>query len=88
MPKTYMKKDCIKILYNMWFKIVLYEMLFDIQGDPNQNLKFVLAITLKRCVSDPMLVKPKCVLEVSVYFLFSAVCLQFSAVCLQFSKLN
>ena len=59
-----------------------------LQGDPNQNLKFVLAITLKRCVSDPMLVKPKCVLEVSVYFLFSAVCSQFSAVCLQFSKLN
>ena len=32
-----------------------------IQGDPNQNLKFVLAITLKLCISDPMLVKPKCV---------------------------
>ena len=32
-----------------------------LQGDPNQNLKFVLAITLKICLSDPMLVKPKCV---------------------------
>ena len=32
-----------------------------IQGDPNQNLKCLLAITLKLCISDPMLVKPKCV---------------------------
>ena len=40
----------------------------NIQGDPNQNLKFVLAITLKICVSDPMLVKPKCVWTVKVYF--------------------
>ena len=57
-----------------------------LQGDPNQNIKFLLAITLKICVSDPILVKPKCVLEVYIYFDFSAVCLQFSAVCLQFSK--
>ena len=59
-----------------------------IQGDPNQNLKFVLAITLKIHISDPMLVKPKCVWEVKVYFYFSAVCLQFSAACLQFFKKN
>ena len=39
-----------------------------IQGDPNQNLKFVLAITLKIWVSDPMLVKPKCVWEVVDFF--------------------
>ena len=32
-----------------------------VQGDPNQNLRFLLARTLKICVSDPMLVKPKCV---------------------------
>ena len=32
-----------------------------IQGDPNQNLKFLPAISLKLCISDPMLVKPKCV---------------------------
>ena len=47
-----------------------------IHCDPNQNLKFVLAITLKVCISDPMLVKPKCVWEVKVFY-FSAVCLQF-----------
>ena len=41
-----------------------------LQGDPNQNLKFVLAITLKTRVSDPMLVKPKCVWELSVFFNF------------------
>ena len=39
-----------------------------LQGDPNQNLKFVLAITLKICISDPMLVKPKYVWEVKVFF--------------------
>ena len=45
-----------------------------------------MAITLKICISDPMLVKPKYVLEASIYFHFSADCLQFSAVCLQFFK--
>ena len=39
-----------------------------VQGDPNQNLKFLLAITLKVCISDPLLVKPKCVWEASIYF--------------------
>ena len=39
-----------------------------LQGDPNQNLKFRLAITLKVCISDPLLVKPKCVWEASIYF--------------------
>ena len=38
-----------------------------IQGDPNQNLKFVLAITPKICISDPMLVKPKCIWGLSVF---------------------
>ena len=38
----------------------------NLQGDPNQNLKFVLAITQKICISDPILVKPKCVWKVSV----------------------
>ena len=57
-----------------------------LQGDPNQNLKFVLAITLKICISDPILVKPNCVWEVEVYSYFLADCLQFSAVCLQFFK--
>ena len=42
-----------------------------LQGDPNQNLKFVLAITLKICISDPMLVKPKCVWEVKSFLFFS-----------------
>ena len=40
-----------------------------LQGDPNQNLRFLLAITLKISVSDPMLLKPKCVWEeVYIYF--------------------
>ena len=50
-----------------------------IQGDPNQNLKFVLAITLKRCISDPILVKRKVV----HFFLSSKNCLHFSVACLQ-----
>ena len=35
-----------------------------LQDDPNQNLRYLLAITLKICNSDPMLVKPKCVWQV------------------------
>ena len=41
-----------------------------LQGDPNQNLKFVLAMILKVCISDPMLLKPKCVWEAVVFFNF------------------
>ena len=32
-----------------------------LQGDPNQNPLFQMAVPLKLCISDPMLVKPKCV---------------------------
>ena len=32
-----------------------------IQGNPNQNCPFLRAITLKLCISNPMLVKPICV---------------------------
>ena len=49
-----------------------------VQGDPNQNLRFLLAITLKISISDPMFRKPKCVWDAYIYFDFSAVCLQFS----------
>ena len=38
-----------------------------LQGDPNQNCPFLRPITQKLSTSDPMLVKPKCVLE-AVYF--------------------
>ena len=30
-----------------------------IQGDPNRNCLFQMAVTLKVCIFDPMLVKPK-----------------------------
>ena len=39
-----------------------------LQGDPNQNLLIQMAITLKICISDPKLVKPKCVSEAWIYF--------------------
>ena len=32
-----------------------------LQGDPNQNLLFQLALSLNVGIPDPMLVKPKCV---------------------------
>ena len=38
-----------------------------IQGDPNQKLQLWMAVTLKVCISDPMLVKPKWVWWVSVF---------------------
>ena len=38
-----------------------------IQGDSNQNLKFILAITVNVCISDPILVKPKRIWEQSVF---------------------
>ena len=34
---------------------------YKIQGDPNQNLLFQLALSLNEGISDPMLIKPKCV---------------------------
>ena len=38
-----------------------------LQGDPNQNLLFQFALSLKLSISDPMLIKPKCVWEVEVF---------------------
>ena len=32
-----------------------------LQGDPNQNFRFQMTVPLSVCISDPMLVKPKCV---------------------------
>ena len=42
--------------------------LIKLQGDPNQNFPFQMAITLKLSYSDPMLVKPKCFWEVFSIF--------------------
>ena len=33
----------------------------NLQGDPNQKLQLQMAVTVKVCISDPMLVKPKLV---------------------------
>ena len=33
----------------------------DLQGDPNQNFRFQMAVPLKLCIFDPILVKQKCV---------------------------
>ena len=37
-----------------------------LQGDPNQNLLFQLALSLNVGIPDPMLVKPKCVWELEI----------------------
>ena len=79
------------LLKGVWEIVTTFGVSFllsNIQGDPNQSLLIQMAITLKICISDPMLVKPKCVSEACIYFQFSAVCLQFSAVYLQFSEMN
>ena len=68
-------------LLTLWANVLL-------QGDPNQSLLIQMAITMKIRISDPKLVKPKCVSEACIYFHFSAICLQFSAVCLQFQKIK
>ena len=39
----------------------------NVQGDPNQNLLFQLALSLNVGIPDPMLVKPKCVWEAEVF---------------------
>ena len=38
-----------------------------IQGDPNQNFPFQMAVTSKPFIFDPILVKPKCVKEAAVF---------------------
>ena len=38
-----------------------------LQGDPNQDLLFQLALPLNVGIPDPKLVKPKCVWEVEVF---------------------
>ena len=38
-----------------------------LQGDPNQNLLFQMALPLKQCISDPMFVKSKLVWEAVVF---------------------
>ena len=39
-----------------------------VQGDPNRNFWFQMTVPQKLCISDPMLVKPQCVLEEKVYY--------------------
>ena len=55
------------------------------QGDPNQSFPFQIAITLKLCISDPTLVKPKCVWEVAV---FLKNCKQTAVKCKQILKIE
>ena len=55
-----------------------------IQGDPNQNLIFQIALTLKLCSCGSMLVKPKCVWKVAGFFLKD--CKQTAEKCKQILK--
>ena len=56
-----------------------------LQGDPNQNLGFQMTIAVKQSISDPTLIKPKCVWEAVVYFNFLTTFAIFSFV-FNFSK--
>ena len=77
-----LEKSFVKTIQN-----AIYSSLWStLQGDPNWNFLFQIAVSSKRSIFDPLLIKPKCVLGVADFFQFSAVCLQFSAVCLQFPK--
>ena len=78
-PEAQIKKN--NVLFGNYFKSAYFNA--RIQGDSNQKLLIQMAITLKICISDLKLVKPKCVLGAYIYFDFSAVCLQFSAGCLK-----
>ena len=42
-------------------KYAIFFIIGSLQGDPNQNPFFQMAVSLKLCNSDPILVKPKCV---------------------------
>ena len=55
--------------------------IFEFQGDPYQNSPFPRAVTQKISISDPKLVKPKCV-WVAVVFLKN--CKQIAEKCKQF----
>ena len=44
-----------------------------LQGDPNQNFRFQMTVALSVCISDPMLVKPKCVWEAVVFYEFQLI---------------
>ena len=57
-----------------------------LQGDPNQNLKWFLATTLKLCISDLMLVKPICVWEAYNFFDFQLFVYNFQLFVYNFSK--
>ena len=89
--KFWFGSPCITIFIREFFTQLFYcSMNFkvnsNIQGDPNQNLKFLLAIILKLCISDPLLVKPKCVLEVYIYFDFQLFVYNFQLFVYNFSK--
>ena len=50
-----------------WCEQFWFVQFWEVQGDPNQNLLFQLALSLNVGIPDPKLVKPKCVWEVEVF---------------------
>ena len=57
-----------------------------LQGVPNQNLGFHIAVTLERSILDPLLVKPKCVLGVADFFSFQLFVYNFQLFVYNFPK--
>ena len=58
-----------------------------LQGDPNQKLQLQMAVTLKVCISEPTLVKPKCVSGVADFSSFQLLVTIFSCLFTIFSCL-
>ena len=44
-----------------------------LQGDPNQNFRFQMSVALSVCISNPILVKQKCVWEAVVFYEFQLI---------------
>ena len=67
----------------MWWWFDQVNILQWVQGAPIESLLFQMAVTLKQCISDPNLIKPKCVRKMVVFSMFDFF-LHFSGVSLQF----
>ena len=69
--KLYQVWILLNLSLNSWSVcIISITFTFHVQGDPNQYPLFQMAAPLKLCISDPMLIKPKCVWEAVVFFNF------------------
>ena len=72
MIQNFFKNECINSarsvgIWDMTYASKTINAYTLVQGDPNQNPLFQMAVPLKLCISYPMLVKPKCVWEAVIF---------------------